>query len=295
VAGPDGGAQGRYGNGFLAERLAQQGAQPGMTDGPTTAVAATQVEAPAQGTPPSSGAGPQQRANPLPVQPGEQRRTVFGVTIVGTDVSPTALDSCEDFVEATLARRPDIQARMAKAKVTLVIIPRNRKMTDVPAFAGLRGTRTFDGRMWDDVRGSGGMATSAGWAIGVAEETLVRSAGAVGGYGEGTNVGLHELAHTIHAKGVTGEERKRITALYAARKKANGPWTESYGASNEQEYFAQSTNCFFAQNRGIGQNDPAWLRDNDPGMYALLVAIYGPPRENAVATDAGSAGGTPRA
>jgi hypothetical protein len=77
-------------------------------------------------------------------------------------VSPTALEACARFVNASLAARPDIQDRLEDLHVVLVIIPRDKKMTDMAQFAGLRGTRTVDGRLWDDVRGSGGMRVPGG-------------------------------------------------------------------------------------------------------------------------------------
>ena len=59
----------------------------------------------------------------------------------------------------TIGNRPDIQQRMAAAKVALVIIPRDKAMTDLPEFASLAGTRTFDGRPWESMRGAGGVGT----------------------------------------------------------------------------------------------------------------------------------------
>lgn len=302
--------QSRFGNAFLAEQLARKSAE-GPAPAPDSAVAGT-ILAPEPGTQPaqeSAGAttdvsgdhaGPEQAAgaagsatasasaawadgtpmkvaNPKPVQAGEQRRRVAGVQILGRDVSPSALDACERFVTATLGSRPDIQARMAEAKVALVILPRNRAMTDVPEFAALKDQKTFDGRPWAEVRGSGGREAAGGlWAIAVPEENLVETGGAEDKYAPGYSVGLHELAHAIQAKGLDAADQKTVLALYEARKAAGGPWTEAYGASNDREYFAQATNCYFGANAVIGQNGPAWLRDNDRPLYDLLVRLYGP-------------------
>ncbi len=200
---------------------------------------------------------------------------MLGVIILGRGVSPSALDACEQFIVATLSARKDVQARLKKEQAALVIIPRDKKMTDVPEFASLKGTQTFDGRMWDDVRGSGGMRVPSGLlAIGVPEENLVDAG--TDTYADGYSVGLHELAHAIHWKGLADKEREQITALYEARKKAGGPWTEDYGASNEWEYYAQATNCFFGVNDGIGQNGATWLENYDKPMYTFLITVYGP-------------------
>lgn len=181
-------------------------------------------------------AAPLKVAHPAPVVAGEQRRSSLGVQIIGVNVSPSALDACEAFVALTLGHRPDIQERMQRANVALVIIPRKGKMTDVTQFAPLKGKKTFDGRVWDDVRGAGGMRVSGGlWAIAVPEENLVET-GTEDSYGAGYSVGLHELSHTVHSKGVSGSERDRITELYAARAgppslRLTAPW---HGALRRQ-------------------------------------------------------------
>lgn len=279
------GEQSRRGNGFLAEQLARRNADAHAEGaGGTAREAEVQPPAPVAGQQASGSiAAPLKVARPAPAVAGEQRRASLGVQIIGVNVSPSALDACEAFVALTLGHRPDIQERMEQARVALVIIPRSGKMTDVPQFASLKGKKTFDGRVWDDVRGAGGMRVSGGlWAIAVPEENLVETGGE-DGYGAGYSVGLHELSHSVHSKGLGRNERERITALYAERKRAGGPWTESYGASNEQEYFAQSTNCFFSQNAGIGENDPQWLREHDRPMFDFLVSVYGAPPARAVA------------
>lgn len=274
AAAPD--RQSRYGNGFLAEQLANDPA------GRETMPQTDQARQPEQASAPVA---PLKVRNPLPVVPGEQRRTVLGVQIIGRGVSPSALDACEALVRLELGQREDIQQRMQRAHVALVIIPRDRRMTDVAEFENLKGTPTIDGRGFDDVRGSGGMAAGGLWAIAVPEENLVE-AGTSGPlmangkapnpYADGYSVGMHELAHTVEAKGLTSAERRRVIELYEAHKLAGGPWTEAYGASNEREYFAQSTNCYFGQNERVGANGADWLQANDPAMHTFLGTVYGP-------------------
>lgn len=286
VSAPD--RQSRYGNGFLAAQLADRESAQGAT--PDLAPVTAPTSAPAVASPQSEQAtappvAPLKIKDPLPVVEGEQRRTVLGVQIIGRGVSPSALDGCEALVRLELGQREDMQRRMQRAHVALVIIPRDRRMTDVAEFADLEGKPTIDGRPFDDVRGSGGMSTGGLWAIAIPEENLVE-AGTSGPlmadgtapnpYADGYSVGLHELAHTVEAKGLTSDEKRRVIALYEARRLAGGPWTEAYGASNEREYFAQSTNCYFGQNVGVGENGAAWLEANDPAMYAFLETIYGP-------------------
>jgi hypothetical protein len=213
---------------------------------------------------------------PAGEQAGPVASEVFGVRIVGNGTSAKAVEECATFVARMVGRNKLAQKKLREKKVTLVIIPHDKKMTDLPQFAALAGTSTFDGRLWDDVRGSGGMTAPDGsWAIGVPEENLTVIEGANDGYGAGYSVGMHEFAHTLHSQGLTSAQQATITSLYAARKTAGGPWTEDYGASNEQEYFAQCTNCYFGKNQGIGQNGKEWLRTNDAPMCDFLDTIYG--------------------
>jgi hypothetical protein len=214
------------------------------------------------------------QASPAPADATAQRRSRFGVDFGGTGVSPTAVDVLERTVAALAGHRADIQERLEEANTRMVIIPDEAKMTDLPEFASLRGTRTFDGRNWDDTRGSGGMAHGDEWVIGTAEENLVDVPGTTDPYGPNYSVALHELAHTIHLKGISRDERARVDALFAAQ--AGAAFSDTYGSSNSREYFAQSTNVFFGVN-ALGANGPEWLQAQDPDMYAFLVTIYGTP------------------
>lgn len=203
-------------------------------------------------------------------------RVVSGVTIVGNGASAAAVDVCAGFITQMIGKNQFAQKQLAAQRLTLVIVPHDKKMTDLPQFAHLHGQHTFDGRVWDDVRGSGGTpAPDGSFAIAVPEENLTAIPGVKDSYGPGYNVGMHEFAHSLHNKGTTPAQRRRITDLYAARRRAGGPWTEAYGASNDQEYFAQSTNCYFGKNAGVGQNGRAWLQANDPPMFAFLEELYG--------------------
>lgn len=206
-------------------------------------------------------------------------RTVFaafdpvvnGVAIVSHGCSAKALAEAQS-VTSLLTQRPDIAKALADKKVTLVIIPVGVRMTDLPEFAELRGKKTFDGRLWDDVRGSGGLTARGRTVVGVAEENLADLPSNT--YPKGYSIAMHELAHAIQNHALPRDEQKRIAAAFDAREAAKGPWTERYGASNEQEYFAQLTNAWFGRNAGLGHNGADWVRENDPVMAAELQRIY---------------------
>src|SRR3569623_285183 len=162
-----------------------------------------------------------------------------------------------------------------------VRVPAEVSMTALPEFAHLQGKKTFDGRDWSAVRGMGGTATPSGkFSMAVAEESIVPVPNTISRYPATYSVAMHELAHVLEAKGMPTPQQARVKQLYAAHQQrdpgdANDTWTDKYGAANEQEYFAQSTNAFFDRNvMDKNHSGRAWLQKNDPDMYAFLVDLY---------------------
>lgn len=222
-------------------------------------------------------------------------KTFHGVTVIApAGTHATAIDKCAEFINLEVGRNQFAQQHLAAARTTIVIIPAHTRMTDVPAFSGLRGTQTFDGRSWEGVRGSGGMQQADGsFAIGVAEENLIAVRGVVSSYTTGYSIGMHELAHALESKGMTPAQQERLGALFKHQSKRDRAdpsthheaFTDTYAASNQHEYFAQATNAFFGKNAGAHRDTPVghpienhnsrdWLRLNDPDMYTFLVELY---------------------
>ena len=106
------------------------------------------------------------------------------------------------------------------------------RTTDSPARASLRGRRTFDGRVWDDVRGIGGLRAATGI------EALDEAAA----FGFDTLV--HEVAHQVHLHGF--ERRSVGVRIRAAFDTATeeGRCLDYYAASNYAEYFGQGVEAF---------------------------------------------------
>ena len=165
--------------------------------------------------------------------------------------------------------------------VELHIIPHNKKLTDLSEFASLKGTKTFDGRSYDDLRGVG--ATKIGNTIryAVAEEQLISVPGKPSAYALGF-VAAHESGHVVEQFGLTKEQKKKLQKAYEARKQAKGPWLkpEWYTSSGPGEYFAQSTAAYFGRPYSGSEADKksytrAWLRKNDSIITKLLISIYG--------------------
>ncbi len=222
---------------------------------------------------------------PTDVLTAPQSATYFGIRVMAAaGVHAAAIDHCAEFITDEIGKNDYAQKQMAKAKVTIVIIPAGVAMTDVEQFKALKtigNGKTFDGRDWSTVRGSGGMPTPDGnFSIAIAEENLVQIKGVLSGYPSTYSIGMHEFAHSVEEKGLSAEQRARIVELYNAHNKAdpgdkNDTWTDSYASSNEREYFAQATNAFFGKNQmGSNHNGREWLEKTDPDMYQFLLALY---------------------
>lgn len=105
------------------------------------------------------------------------------------------------------------------------------RTTDGKSRQSLRGKRTFDGRVWDDVRGIGGMRAATG--IEALDEAATF----------GFDTIAHEVAHQVHFYSFSPLQRARIKALYRRAIEA-GRCIDYYAASNEAEYFGQGVEAF---------------------------------------------------
>jgi hypothetical protein len=237
-----------------------------------------------------AGAGQPQTAEQQPIE-----RTVDGVRIYApAGVNPAAVDRAAELVQLEVGRNLYAQRRFAEQHIGLIIIPAHEPMTDMPQLHGLQGGHTTDGtRTWNTVRGEGSARLPDGtFACAVGEEQLVDVPGVLRNYAAGYSVGMHEFAHTLNLHAMTREQKETVTRLYQARHandpdNGKGTWTDDYASHDEQEYFAQATNCFFGRNQGAynraslpdhpyteNKNGREWLQQNDPEMYAFLVTLY---------------------
>ncbi|MFT3691946.1 MAG: zinc-dependent peptidase [Kofleriaceae bacterium] len=234
----------------------------------------------ATGTTSTNLAGPQEQ--PTDLLPAQVERQILGVTITApAGVRASALQEVQAIVQTEIGKNEYAQKHFQKCKVAIIIIPAHVAMTDLPELKHLKGQKTFDGRDWSTVRGMGGTPTPNGrFSIAVAEETTTRVADIKTNYPATYSVTMHELAHVLESKGMTPAEQARVKELYAAHAKKDpgdkaDTFTDSYGAENEREYFAQCTNAFFDRNvMGKNHSGKQWLYKTDPDMYAFLVQLY---------------------
>lgn len=94
---------------------------------------------------------------------------------------------------------------------------------------------------------------------------------------------LHELAHAYHDQVLSFDQAEIVAAYQDVKQKGiyekvlvhTGKQARHYGLNNHKEYFAESTEAYF----GVNDFYPfvrAELKAHDPGMYALMVKIWGP-------------------
>ncbi|ROR95676.1 putative peptidoglycan binding protein [Salana multivorans] len=214
-------------------------------------------------------------------------------TIEGHGSSAAAVARArEQAVELYGGIAPANRARMEADPVTVDVIPHDKKLTDLPPYANLTGQTTFDGRIWDDVRGI--RSTVDGRSrVAVAEEDLVAVPGKAASYGPGF-LEAHEGGHGLQFSGLTPAQVTQLTALYTARLATHGQPTAStpegpatagwlspawYSAANKEEYFANSVAAYHAHPYSTSEHDreiytPDWLSANDAPMYNFLQEIY---------------------
>ena len=200
------------------------------------------------------------RALPRPQEP-ERLREVF-----------TNFDRLDDdlqkIVLLSVAPLSNYIPILALAGGTYHLLPFHHRLWQWQGTAGSRGRRTFDGRLWDDVKGQGGRNAVAG-----AEWTRETSL-------ERYNVLSHEFMHQVHAELIPAQ-RVAIDSLYRAARTQRRT-LDSYADSNPQEYLAQVYEAFISPIKdprlgGTSGNTRDRLRELDPAGYAFVEQINAQP------------------
>ncbi len=183
-------------------------------------------------------------------------------------------------------------SQLLTTNVALDVIPHDKQLTDLPEYAHLKGTKTFDGRLWDNVRGIQ-TDISGVHRFAIAEEDLISIPGQAAGYGDGF-LAAHEGGHALQASSLTLAQVTTLQTLYATRLAASGPLTPTtpasaatamwlnpawYSAANKEEYFGNSVAAYLGHPYTNGDADRlmynrSWLSTNDPGMYTLLQSVF---------------------
>lgn len=193
---------------------------------------------------------------------------------------PEAATKARALLKEMLAQSPaSIESSMRAHRVFLVIIPQDKKLTDLPQFSSLRGVRLPGGRVWDDVRGVGFVSQDDGTvAVAAGEENFLD--GAVPDHYPKGFLLAHEFSHAVHGYGLAPSEAALIEKSYRDREAAHLEFPSRYAETDDREYFAVSASSFF--DRRMSGRDPereiGWIRRNDAAMFAILGRAYGTPR-----------------
>ena len=205
-----------------------------------------------------------------------------GLPIVSSAWAPDeALFRARDIIDEMLAHRQDLRATIAGLGIRVAIMAKSEVTTDIPEHSD--PYEAFPGTDWDKrARGLG--ATLSRPATSVAEENLLCYEDDV--Y-RNEDILVHEFAHTILQMGVEMQPggtafRARLEAAYENAINA-GLWSETYAATNADEYWAEAVQSWF------GLNDRSWpangihnqidtrheLEAYDPMIASLIEEVFG--------------------
>jgi tetratricopeptide (TPR) repeat protein len=147
---------------------------------------------------------------------------------------------------------------------TFYIIPFHKRLWESPHHSGMKGTRTFDLRLWDDVKGCGGIHSTSGedWEKDVKYLRF--------------NVVAHEFAHQVHSY-LTEKQRREIKRLYRKAKKERRT-LDFYADFNEWEYFAVGVEAYVSEEKLADQklaygHTRKELLERDPDLYNFIEAL----------------------
>lgn len=152
--------------------------------------------------------------------------------------------------------------KTAKDKgATFFITPFHLIQSEAPGMAGIRGERTFDGRLWDDVKGLGGPHALSGedWERDVKNLRY--------------NVVSHEFTHQVHGlmpKPLVDEVKRLFQ-----KAKDQRLTLDFYADFNEFEYFATGVEAYVSEEKLPDQkvaygHTRRELQAKDPDLYRFI-------------------------
>lgn len=161
---------------------------------------------------------------------------------------------------------------LAASGASHYIIPLYEKSTDQKFGNELKGKTSFDGRLWDDIRGRGGFNSATG--IESLEDTINFE----------FNTLTHEFAHQIHGYAFTKDQQSKISMLYEKAKKES-KFLDYYAASNDYEYFAQGVEAYNSTQgkltlKATAKNTPEFLKSKDMDLYNFIDKVSANPVTN---------------
>jgi len=187
--------------------------------------------------------------------------------VAAAEVADLALHRTYHIVTHMLAGRPDLIKAMVDRGMYLVIIGRDQVYTDLPENRNARNPDYLNER----VRGTGGRPTSFG------EENLLSLP--LDRYDD-ESIGVHEFCHTIDStlRRIDPTWRQRKDAVYSNAVE-KGLFKDTYAGSNSGEYWCETVQAYFDNNRinnynhgPIGRREQ--LKVYDPQAYELIRTTF---------------------
>jgi hypothetical protein len=198
----------------------------------------------------------------------EKYISVGGLPVLSSgEVADLALQRTYEIVTHMLAGRPDILEKMVKSGMYVIIIGKDQVYTDMPEYRNNPNPEYINER----VRGTGGLPTSFG------EENLLSLP--LDRYDD-ESIGVHEFCHTIDntLQSIDPTWQQRLNAAYenAVEK---GLYHSTYAGSNVAEYWGESVQAYFDNNRVNNYNHgPVGRREQlkvyDPQGYELVRTTF---------------------
>lgn len=163
------------------------------------------------------------------------------------------------------------------------IIGKSQETSDLPEFRYLKGltySDPYNGVETDIDERTRGMAGPLYASCG--EENLLKLS--QDRYGDGSDVCIHEFAHTIMSTGLDSILRQKIYAQFK-QSVSNGLWKGVYESVDPTEYWAELTTWYFGfhgeyakfgsiYGKNIMKDGPEGLQEYDPDGFKLLDSIY---------------------
>ncbi len=170
-------------------------------------------------------------------------------------------EELQKIVRLSVAPFSNYLPALAVAGATFHLLPFHKLLWQSPSKERTKGARTFDLRLWDDVKGQGGFHAVGG-------EEWVRDVRI-----QRWNVVTHEFTHQVHGM-FPDDLRAEIVRLFQAAK-AERRTLDYYADFNEMEYLAQAAEAFisevkFIDQRGTSKHTRASLGARDPSLFEFL-------------------------
>jgi len=220
---------------------------------------------------PTVGSVPEEVRSKWKLDPFYQKFTAVGeLPVVGSArVSDPALREAAYILSHMLAHRPELIHALATNSVRVVVMAHDEYTTDLPEQKEMAPRAYWDSR----ARGLGGQTCSG------AEENLLCYPGDP--YWQ-ENILIHEFAHVIEGIGMKALDPSFGKRLQKAYDDAigRGLWKGTYAGTNPEEYWAESVQDWFDNNRHDDSlhnkvHTRAMLKDYDPGAAQLCAEVFG--------------------